>query len=158
MVAFWKACKCMILKNQASGNEHFFKIIWKNTPNTHPRTPRRPRPGVFGWVLGVFSKWFWKSVRFQRPGFQNHTYAGFSKSHHSLRDASYQASIGWNSRSVEARCSFGTPNSSLGAKGFFQGSAKGSPTRGGNRTWVCTEITIIINIHAKKYSRYPQIK
>ena len=39
----------------AYGNGPLFKLILKkNTPTTHPNTPRRGRRGVRGWVFGVF--------------------------------------------------------------------------------------------------------
>ena len=64
----------------AYGNGHFFKIIWKNTPNTHPNTPRRGRRGVRGWVFGVFVQMILKKC----PFFNNHwkyAHPCFSKLH-----------------------------------------------------------------------------
>ena len=48
-------------KKTAYGNGHFFKQVWKNTPNTHPNTPRRGRRGVQGvGIWGSFPNLFEK--------------------------------------------------------------------------------------------------
>ena len=51
----------------------FSKSFETNTSNAHPRTPRRPLCGVFGWVCGVFFQTILKKCPFP--------WAGFSKLH-----------------------------------------------------------------------------